>query len=148
LLEATEAAQWIRRSRWGYAATNGLHLLGIALLIGSIVPLNLRLLGVWQSQSLSTLTRVLVPVATAGLSLAAVCGALLFLAAPADYLAAPVFLAKMLLVATGALSALWITLSGGIQAASINRQRFAAVVSLTCWISALALGRLIAFTTQ
>ena len=46
-LEATAVAQTLRTSRWLYAATNTAHIFGIALLVGAIVPLDLRLLGWW-----------------------------------------------------------------------------------------------------
>ncbi|MQX35508.1 hypothetical protein [Roseospira navarrensis] len=145
-LAATDPAAWMRVSRWGYAGVNAGHILGVALLVGAIVPLDLRLLGVWKRQPLDGLACVLVPVAATGLALAAGCGALLFLAGPADYAANPVFLSKMALVLAGAMAALWATLRGGVAALSPARGRAVAVISLLCWLSALVLGRLIAFT--
>ena len=50
-LEGTALAQTLRGSRWVYAAVNTAHIFAIALLIGSVVPLNLRLLGVWRGIS-------------------------------------------------------------------------------------------------
>jgi len=77
-VEATAAAQYLRASRWGYAAVSGAHILGIALLVGAILPLNLRLLGFWRSIPRANLLRVLVPVAATGLVLAVFTGPLLF----------------------------------------------------------------------
>ena len=48
-IEATGPAQYLRVSRLGYAAVSGAHILGIAFLVGAILPLNLRLLGFWPS---------------------------------------------------------------------------------------------------
>ncbi|MBK0399033.1 hypothetical protein H0I76_07515 [Limibaculum sp. M0105] len=144
----TGLAEWVRVSRWGYAAISGAHILGIALLVGAIVPLNLRLLGLWPSQPLGPLWRVLKPAAIAGLSLAAVCGGLLFLAGPETYARAPVFQAKMAVIAVGTLSALWFTARVDLVASPLRVRRTAAIISLSCWLSALALGRLIAFTTD
>lgn len=144
-LAATDIAGYMRTARWGYAAVNGLHVLGIALLVGAILPLDLRLLGAWPSVPLATLSRVLRPVAAAGLVLAVTCGVLLFLASPADYAALPVFQAKMGLVVLGTASALWISATGGLAQASRPVLRAAALVSLASWLGALALGRLIAF---
>ena len=52
-LETTAPAQYLRVSRWGYAAVSGAHILGIALLVGAILPLNLRLLGFWQVRTIA-----------------------------------------------------------------------------------------------
>lgn len=43
-LEATELARALRDSVWIYPLVNAGHILGVALLVGSIVPLDLRLL--------------------------------------------------------------------------------------------------------
>ena len=69
-LEGTALAQTLRGSRWLYAAVNAAHIFAIALLVGSVVPLNLRLLGVWRGISREAVVRVLAPVAASGLILA------------------------------------------------------------------------------
>ena len=56
----------LRNSRWTYATVNASHIVGIALLFGAIVPLDLRLMGCWRSVPIQTLARILVPVAAAG----------------------------------------------------------------------------------
>ena len=68
----------LRNSRWTYAAVNASHIVGIALLFGAIVPLDLRLMGCWRSVPIRTLARILVPVAACGLVLAIAAGLLLF----------------------------------------------------------------------
>lgn len=147
----TALAEWpfaetMRRSRWAYAAASTGHVAGLALLFGAILPLDLRLLGAWGSVDRTLLARVLVPVAATGLALAAGCGSLLFLAAPTDYLAHPLFLAKMALVVLGAGHAAALHLGPGLAGASLARLRIAGAVSLTCWTGALVAGRMIAFT--
>ena len=62
-LEGSAIAQTLRVSRWGYAAVNATHILGIALLVGATVPLSLRFLGLWRGVSRAGLVRVLAPVA-------------------------------------------------------------------------------------
>lgn len=146
-LEGTGLAQALRGSRWGYAAVNATHILGLALLIGAIVPLNLRLLGLWPDSPRATLARVLVPVAAAGLALAVLAGLLLFSVRAGVYAQNPFLQAKLLLVVVGTLSALWLHWSHGLRLEGAGRGRLAAhaVVSLACWLGALACGRLIAF---
>lgn len=148
LLEAlanTPPAQWMRFSRWGYAAVNTGHVLGIALLVGAIVPLNLRLLGAWRSLAIEPLARVLVPAAATGLALAAVTGSLLFLADPVDYAGLKLFVIKIGLVTAGTLHALSFQLGTGFNIARL-RLKLAGGFSLAAWLSALVLGRMIAFS--
>lgn len=146
-LEGSGIAVYLRSARWGYAAVNALHILGIALLVGAIVPLNLRLLGVWRSIDRAALVRVLAPTAAAGLGLAAGAGLLLFSVRAAEYAALAVFQIKLSLILLGALSALWAHWRHGVLLERAGRGRLAAhaTVSILCWLGALTCGRLIAF---
>jgi hypothetical protein len=145
LLAATAPAQWMRFSRWGYAAVNTAHVLGIALLVGAIVPLDLKLLGAWRHVAIEPLARVLVPAAASGLTLAITTGCLLFLADPPDYAGRQIFLIKISLITAATLHALSLQLGAGIRASSV-RLKFAGGFSLVAWLSVLLLGRLLAFT--
>ena len=146
-LEGMGVAQALRGARWGYAAVNAAHILGIALLIGAIVPLNLRFLGLWRSTPHQALIRVLVPVAAAGLALAILAGLLLFSVRAREYAGIGFLQAKLALIAVGLLSALALHHAHGtlLETASDRRLAGHAAVSLLCWIGALACGRLIAF---
>jgi hypothetical protein len=146
-LETTTPAQYLRASRWGYAAVSGAHVLGIALLVGTIVPLNLRLLGLWPSIPQTNLLRVLVPMAATGLTLAALTGFLLFSVRAQEYAEVGYLQVKLVLVLVGLLSAVMIHRAYGLtlEGASQARLRFHALLSLGCWLGALACGRLIAF---
>jgi hypothetical protein len=146
-LAATDVAQAFRASRWGYAAVNGLHILGIALLVGAILPLDLRLLGLWPGVPRAALARVLAPCAAAGLALALVMGGLLFAVRAPDYAAMTVVQVKLALVATGATAALVLHALHGLWLAEApaGRLRAHATLSLTCWLGALACGRAIGF---
>lgn len=146
-LEGTAVAQTLRVSRWGYAAVNAAHILGIALLLGVIVPLHLRCLGAWRNVSRPLLVRVLVPVAAMGLGLAVVAGALLFSVRAREYAGIGFLQAKLVLVGVGALSALALHRAHGFLLESASGSRLAghAMVALVCWVGALICGRLIAF---
>ena len=147
-LVGSAPAQWLRFSRWGYAAVNTTHVFGIALLVGAILPLDLRLLGLWRSVALEPLARVLVPVAATGLLLAMTTGAFLFITRASEYAALDLFLAKLALIATGAIHALSLHLGSGLQDASRARLRAAGAVSLSIWLAALVCGRLLAFVAD
>lgn len=146
-IEGSDLALALRFSRWSYAAVNTAHVLGIALLVGAIIPLDLRLLGLWRSVERDALVRVLVPVAATGLALAVVAGLLLFSVRAVDYAALLILRVKLVLVALGAGSALALHLAYGhsLETASRARLAQAAGLSLTCWLGALIAGRMIAF---
>ncbi len=144
-IEGLALAEWLRLSRWGYVAVSGLHVLGIALLVGAIVPLNLRLLGLWGSIDVAPLYRVLAPVAATGLGLAVISGAGLFAVRASEYAALELFGAKLLLIGVGAIHAIALHCGTVVPAVSRARQRLAGGVSLLIWPAALACGRLLAF---
>ncbi|MCG8545782.1 MAG: hypothetical protein MJE12_16395 [Alphaproteobacteria bacterium] len=144
----SDVAAALRFSRWGYAAVNTAHVLGIALLVGAIVPFELRLIGFWRSVSRATLVRVLAPVAVTGLLLAVTTGLLLFSIRAPQYASNPFFLTKLILIALGAGVAAALHFVHGFRLESLSRARSVSVgvLSLTCWVGALIAGRLIAFT--
>ena len=146
-LEGTALAQTLRGSRWLYAGVNAAHILAIALLIGSVVPLNLRLLGVWRGISREAVVRVLAPVAASGLALALLTGPLLFAARAREYSGVGFLQLKLALIAVGVLSALALCRSHGFLLRDASRARLAghAILSTVCWLGALVCGRLIAF---
>lgn len=148
VLATSDLAAALRVSRWGYAAVNTAHVLGIAVLVGGILPLDLRLLGLWPRVETAALIRVLVPMAMIGLALAVVSGALLFIVRPIDYAANAVFLTKIVLVSVGAASALSTHLLSGwrLERATPAGLRRVGALSMTCWLGALVAGRMIAFT--
>lgn len=146
-MESTAVAEYLRLSRWGYAAVNTAHLLGIALLVGSILPFNLHILGLWRRVPHLSLARVLLPVAATGLVLAVAAGTLLFSVRAVEYAQIVFFQIKIVLVVVGTLSALLLYRAYGLslEGAREPRLRVHAVLSTVCWLGALVCGRLIAF---
>lgn len=151
-LEATTFARALGNSVWAYPLVNAGHILGVALLVGSIVPLDLRLLSAWRYQPLAPLWEVLTRTAAIGLMLAVVFGGLLFATRATEYAASPFFLAKMGVVLAGAVNALALrvafpreAIEGKAGTALPARVRFAAALSLIAWLAALTLGRLVGY---
>ena len=146
-MESTAIAEYLRVSRWGYAAVNTAHILGIALLVGAIMPFNLHIFGLWRGVPRLLLARVLLPVAATGLALAVVAGTLLFSVRALEYSAIAFLQLKILLVMAGVFSALLQLRAYGwsLRGATEARLRTHALVSTVCWFGALVCGRLIAF---
>jgi hypothetical protein len=142
----------LRNGRWSYAAVNGGHVVGIALLFGAIVPLDLRLIGLWRSVPIRTLKRILVPVAATGLGLAISAGLLMFSIRAVEYAAKPVFQFKLALIVLAVANALllrraaaWEASQDAVGIAPPLRLRVAGALSILLWLSVIACGRTIAF---
>ena len=133
-----------------YPFVNAGHILSLAVLVGSIATLDLRVLGSFRAVPLAHLGPVLSRMAAIGLGFTLVTGFLLFSVRPAAYAQNPAFLAKLVLMALGILNAAvvhrlsyWRTATrGGEVHPSL---KVSAGLSLTIWISAVICGRWIAF---
>lgn len=140
-IEGSAIASSLRVARWGYAAVNAGHIVGIALLFGAIVPLDLRLMGFWRSVAVADLARVLVPVSAAGLVLAVATGALLFSVGATDYAAVPLFRIKLLLILAAVANALLLRRLAG----PAPRWKAAGALSLGLWLATIACGRALGY---
>ncbi|OWZ93219.1 DUF2214 domain-containing protein [Sinorhizobium sp. LM21] len=158
-MSGAELVEWIagwpvgaalRRSAILYLVVNAAHILAIGLLIGAIVPLDLRLLGLVGEAPVAVLGPFLAQAAAIGLAMAIVTGFCLFSVRPSAYLANPAFLTKLALLAIGTLNALsvrvgtaWsVARAGGAVALRLRAQ---ALASLVTWLGALLAGRWIGF---
>jgi len=149
-LAATAPATLFRNSTAAYAALNAFHIFAIGLVIGSIVTLDLRVLGLFRRFPLSALADPLSRVAATGVYCAAVSGFMLFSVRPLSYAENPAFLIKITLVALGVMNALLLRTTWGWQLALDDRPvpdsvRAAAFRSLLIWAGAVFAGRWIGF---
>jgi hypothetical protein len=142
----------LRHGRWSYAAVNAGHIVGISLLFGAIVPLDLRLMGCWRSVSVRTLARILVPVAATGLVLALAAGALLFSIRAVQYADTTLFQVKMALVACGVANALLLRMASQWEVSQTAtgvmpplRLRITGALSIMLWLSVIVCGRMLGF---
>lgn len=152
LLQDWAPVAFLRNARWSYAAVNTAHIAGFALLIGAIVPLDLRLMGWRRNVPVGVMARVLLPVAMAGLMLAVAAGLALFSVRAVEYAGTTLFQIKMALVACGIGNALllhraaqWEAEQGTVGTLPPARLRVAGALSIVLWLSVLTCGRLLAF---
>jgi len=141
-------ASGVARSSVLYAAVSAAHVLGIGLLLAPIALVDLRLIGLVRELDEAAL-RLLRRTAMVGIALSILTGILLTSARPAEYADNPAFLAKLAIVALGIAHALifeWrIRRLGLATVAEIGTGRASGAASLAFWLSALLLGRWIAF---
>jgi hypothetical protein len=142
----------LRRSTWVYPIVNAGHIVGLALLFGAIVPLDLRLIGLWRRIPIGAMTRFLMPVAIAGLVLAVPTGALMFAVRATEYPGVPFFQVKLLLIAAALANALLLRMTtawavwrdGGLQDTT-PRLQVAGVLSIALWLAVIFSGRMIGY---
>lgn len=124
------------------------HLVGSLVLVGALLPLNLRLIGFWRNTLLADLARVLGQTALLGLVLALASGVALMSQRPFAIAADPAFQAKGALILFAGVNALllrlvpaWRLLDQVDSRGTISRFRTAGVVSLIAWAGVLVLMR-------
>src|SRR5262245_51799312 len=88
----------LQRSGTIYLLVNAVHIAGVGLLIGAILPLDLRLLGFFRHVPIAVIGPFLSRAAATGVSLAIVTGLWLFTVKPGEYLGNAAFLCKMALL--------------------------------------------------
>ena len=131
-----------------YPAISALHILGIALLVGPIATVDLRILG-FLGGKLDEALADLVRVALAGFLVAATTGLFLASVRIGTYAVNPAFLTKMAILLMAGANALILRLGTGL--ADVRHQigrrgaRLAAGLSLALWAGAVFTGRWIAF---
>ena len=143
-LQDSDLAQMLRQSRWVYPIVNAAHILGIALLIGAVIPMDLRLIGALNGPDLSQVVAFLRPFAIAGLCLAVAAGIALFLVQARDYVVLRLFWIKISLIALAAMNALW-HLRRPVNQHTRRSNIVAGITSLLLWPCVLLCGRLIAY---
>lgn len=137
----------LRESTLAYPLVNALHIVGVALLFGAIVPLDLRLIG-WRTEAaaIDGLSRLLLPVAIFGFLLAACAGLLLFATDARAYTESPLFRAKIVLIATALANALLLRAVDWRHPTSSGRTRaLAGAASMVLWLAVIILGRLVGY---
>ena len=151
-LEHTALGEAMRGGMFLYPIVETAHILGFASLVGSILVLDLRLIGMGRGIRPAALVRVAVPVAACGLLLAAVTGSMLFVTEATAYVRNPAFYAKQTLIALGLINIavfhrtlLPVAESWPENAPPPARARLSGAISALTWIAVLICGRFIAY---
>jgi hypothetical protein len=154
-LESLALAHWVARSPLVFPAVETIHVIAIALVVGSIAIVDLRLLGVsWTSRPVTEVTEEVLPWTWGCFVVAVLAGALMFISAASKYAVDLPFQLKMLLLVFAGVNMLAFHLvtyrrvDGWNQGRTPRAAKFAAGLSLAFWIAIVTCGRLVSFTTQ
>jgi hypothetical protein len=149
-LQESALGHAMRSSPALYPTVEILHIIGFVVLVGSILALDLRLLGLGRAIPMQPMAQLLLPLSRFGFLLAISMGFLLFSADASHVVRNPAFQTKLLLITAALVNiviahvgpwrrvALWGTeASGGA--------KVTALVSLLLWLGVVCAGRLIAY---
>jgi hypothetical protein len=146
-LEATGLAEWVRSSIPGYPSMIALHAIGMAIMVGLSLLIDMRVLGWFAGIPLNALQRFF-GVAWLGFGINFLSGGALFSAQATSYITDWVFMTKMALVFLGAITSAILQpavakagpggqLAGGMKAV--------AALAIVFWLVAITMGRLTAY---
>jgi hypothetical protein len=149
-LEASGIGEWVRSSTIGYPMMIACHAIGMAIMVGLSLGLNMRLLGLFQGIPYEALTNFLA-IAWAGFALNLISGTGLFATQATTYITDVTFLLKMAFVFAGMTtvamlqSAVKRSSGNWSSAAAPDGIRLLATASIVFWVGATVTGRLIAY---
>jgi hypothetical protein len=152
-LQTSPIAHAIGESDWLFPAIESTHVVAIALVVGSIMIVDLRLLGLASTREpVHELLTDILPWTWGLFVIAVLSGAAMFISNASDYFINPAFRWKMAFLALAGVNMIVFHLTAyrGIQQWNLARPtplqaRFAGALSLTLWIGVVAFGRWIGF---
>jgi len=151
-LETTALAIWVGESLWGYPIVLGMHAIGLAIVVGIFIMLDLRILRVIRDVSFDAFLS-LFRLAWIGLLVNTISGSALFTSQASTFVESAPFLIKISSVIAGVIVGIVIQRRLKLRAADWDiadtniesSARALAALSLVCWIGAIFAGRLIAY---
>ncbi len=145
----------IRNSLFLFPMLEAVHVIALTLVFGTIMVVDLRLLGVASTRRpYSLVSADMLRLTWAAFALAAVTGSLMFTTNARVYFDNPFFRAKFALMALAGLNMLLFQLTAGRDPSSWDHARTApplgkaaAIASLALWVLVIGMGRTVGFTT-
>jgi hypothetical protein len=143
----------VRESIWVYPILNVLHCVGILLVAGTIIVVDLRLLGFgMRRSSVSSVISQVLPWTLGGFGFMFITGLLLAWSEPVRLYRSLFFPLKLIFLALACLNAFFFHVGiyrGVVAWDSVSltpaRARLAGAVSIVCWICVIAAGRAIGY---
>jgi hypothetical protein len=152
--EKSALADTIRENDLLFPLIESVHVLSICLVVGSILAVDLRLLGLASiRRPASRVISGILPVTWSAFAIAVASGSLLFISNATEYLGNGYFVAKIFLICMAGLN---MAVFHGISARDLPRwendavpplpARLAGGLSILLWVSVITCGRWIGFT--
>ena len=148
-LTASGVQQFVGGQTWVWPTNEALHFIGLWLLFGIVLLVNLRMLGLMKAISFQAVHRML-PWAVLGLGINAITGMGWVLAAPGQYLENVAFFWKIGLLLFAGLDLLYLTAFDGPWRVAANEdapmlQKALAATAICLWVGVMYFGRMLPF---
>jgi hypothetical protein len=155
LEEGSQSAivRWVAESDYGYPFVLTLHAIGMALVVGIMLILDLRVLGFARGVSLTAL-RSFFRVAWLGLAINVISGSLLFLANYTAFLHNVAFITKLSLLTVAGIGTVLLASELKVSVVATdgempsNRARMIAAALAILWLGAITAGRIVGYTSM
>lgn len=134
----------LKSSVWAYPALEVVHIFGIALLVGNLVLLEIRVFGRGSVLDIKALARLSLAAAGIGFLLAAASGLLMFASQASELLTNRAFTLKMILLMLAGSNAAWFHGRSSLDKLDALA-RWQMVVSTLIWLGVMTCGRWIAY---
>ncbi len=153
-LEGSGLGQFTRSlGVWSYGTINLVHILGIAMLFGSILLLDLRLLGAWRQVPLAALSGPTTFMARIGFTVAVCSGIPMLSVNASEYIGNPFMLVKFPAIGLALLNVWLVHRTQAWRAHRLRelmprekrRLALGAALSLTFWLTAITGGRMLGY---
>ncbi len=152
-LESSAAGQYMAESTWAFPTVETLHVIALVTVLGTILIVDLRLLGLTSKDDpVTMISHDALRITWIGFALAAITGGLLFISRASEYAANPFFIRKMVIMALAGVNMgvfqllTWKSVRQWDVGAVPVAAKVAGVLSLMLWIGVVAMGRAIGFT--
>jgi hypothetical protein len=155
-LESSSLADSIRENDLLFPVIESVHVLAICLVVGSILVVDLRLLGLASTKwPVGSVTKAILPLTWCAFVVAVASGGLMFISNASKYLGNGFFVAKMILIGIAGLNMLVFHFIGARDLPKWERNarpplpaRLAGGLSILLWVAVVACGRWIGFTME
>jgi hypothetical protein len=153
-LEGSGLGQFTRSlGVWSYGTINLVHILGITMLFGSILLLDLKLLGAWRQAPLAMLSGPTTVMARIGFAVAVCSGIPMLSVNASEYIGNPFLLVKFPAIGLALLNVWLVHRSGAWRAHRVRdlmprekrRLAIGAALSLAFWLTAITGGRMLGY---
>jgi hypothetical protein len=149
-LEGSALGHLMRTSGvWSYGVVNLFHILGLSTLFGSVLVLDLRLLGVWRRVPLTSIEAPTLTLAACGFGVAVISGSALISTNATEYIGNPFLPIKFAAIGLGVLNVgvaqflpAWRRRSAEPASAGL---KLIGATSLACWLAAVTAGRMLGY---
>ena len=146
---ARSVGMFVTETRWMWPTCETLHFIGLTLLLGVVLLVDLRVLGVLKGVSFASLHRLL-PLAAIGFGVNVITGILFFVGMPVQYIHNSSFYWKIALVMLAGVNALYFTVLDepwalGPKEDAPLTAKIAAVSAMVLWVGVLYCGSMLPF---